>query len=71
LAKGINLLATAQALPTQGLLGGFRRISSWLRRTLNEVIFQNGIGKSKHIERGETGIFAEDDAEIIETGQQN
>jgi len=63
-----------QTLPTQGLQGGFRRFSSRLHRTGNEWFFKTGAVKvsisNSPKNWGETGIFAEDDAGIKDTGQQ-
>jgi len=46
-----------------------------MKRTGNGWFFKMAGGKSKHIQLtegwGETGIFAEDKAEIKDTGQQN
>jgi len=67
LANGTNLLATAQVLHTQWLHRRGLFPVSWVELGLRE--FQNG-GRFKHLplnsaeNRGETGMFAEDDVEI-------
>jgi len=73
LVSGTILLATAQALLAQSILGRFSRGSV----ELGLSGFQNGRRIIKHLplnspkNRGETEIFAESDVEIKDTGQQN